>query len=281
MKKILLVLAILFAFPVSASTIPEGAIVKTAGNPDVYIVKYNAGKQYKRLVLNPLVFKSYGHLKWENLLTISDSEMSLYTTSSLVKVDGSAEVYELTPTGDNGTKQRLTSTWGRDVDSVYIINSVDFGNYEDRGDKYVMSREEVVALDQKEAEAEAKAEAEAARIAAEKQEAADQALYEQRRIDSILNNINFIVSAGNAEILSIDKDMAENRETYKNVLLLTEKDRLDKEYRAMLSRKNFLIDQNNKLNTIIYEINDYRKYGTIVPAIDRAYLLLLGIDFQC
>jgi hypothetical protein len=64
MKKILVFLiALLFAFPASASAVPDGAIVKTANNPDVYIVKYINGKQYKRLVLNPLVFTSYGHLK--------------------------------------------------------------------------------------------------------------------------------------------------------------------------------------------------------------------------
>lgn len=131
MKKLLLavVLSFAFAFPASASTIPEGAIVKTAYNPDVYIIKYNAGKQYKRLVLNPLVFKSYGHLKWENLLTISQAEMDSFVTSDLVRVDGTSDVYQLFPRGDVGQKYALTSFVGYDMDSVYTINATDFNNY--------------------------------------------------------------------------------------------------------------------------------------------------------
>lgn len=129
MKKFLLLLAILFAFSASAATVPEGAIVKTAGNPDVYIVKYSGGKQYRRLVLNPSVFKSYGHLKWENLLTIAQAEMDSYVTSDLVRVDGTTDVYQLLPDGDVGTKYLLASTNGYDTDGIYVINSVDGGNY--------------------------------------------------------------------------------------------------------------------------------------------------------
>ena len=96
MKKLFLPLfLLLFAFNANASTIPEGAIVKTPNNPDVYIIKYNNGKQYKRLILNPLVFKSYGHLKWSNLLIIPDSEMNSFITSDLVRVDGSLSFINL------------------------------------------------------------------------------------------------------------------------------------------------------------------------------------------
>lgn len=123
------------AFNANASSIPDGAIIKTANNPDVYIVKYNLSKWYKRLVLNPLVFTSYGHLKWENLITVSDSEMDAYVTSDLVRVDGTTDVYQLVPEGDNGGKYLLTSMDGFDADSIYTINSTDFGNYSMRGDK--------------------------------------------------------------------------------------------------------------------------------------------------
>lgn len=148
MKKLsllFLALGMMFAFNANASTIPEGAIVKTAGNPDVYIVKYNNSKNYKRLVLNPLVFSSYGHLKWENLLTISDSEMNSFITSDLVRVDGSSDVYQLVPEGDNGGKYQLASTSGYDLDSIYTINHVDFDNYLMRGNKdtYYTSQTEV------------------------------------------------------------------------------------------------------------------------------------------
>jgi len=133
MKKLLLALAFLFACPASASTIAEGAIVKTADNPDVYIIKYNAGNQYKRLVLNPQVFQSYGHLKWENLLTVSQSELDSFVNSDLVRVDGYADIYQLVSEGDVGGKYQITSTVGYDLNSVYTINSVDVGNYEEKG----------------------------------------------------------------------------------------------------------------------------------------------------
>src|SRR5665647_250413 len=119
MKKLLLVLAFLLAFPAFASvsalptlapTILDGDIVKTADSFDVYIIKYNAGKHYKRLILNPSVFQSYGHLKWENLLIISRSKMDSYITSDLVRVDGTTDIYQLVPEGDNGGKYLLTST---------------------------------------------------------------------------------------------------------------------------------------------------------------------------
>ena len=109
--------------------IPEGAVVKTANNPDVYIVKYKNGKQFKRLVLNPQVFESYGHLRWEDILIVSQSEMNSFVASNLVRADGQTDVYQLAPNGDIGNKHLLVSTDGYDLDSAYTINSVDFGNY--------------------------------------------------------------------------------------------------------------------------------------------------------
>lgn len=131
MKKFLIgiIMALLFALPTLALDIPEGAIIKTATNPDVYIVKYLNGKSYKRLVLNPQVFQSYGHLKWENLLTVDASVMDSFAVSDLVRVDGQTQIYHLTPDGDVGSKMLLTDTSGMDGDSVYTINDVDFGNY--------------------------------------------------------------------------------------------------------------------------------------------------------
>ena len=114
---------------VNAVEIPEGATIKTADNPDVYIVKYKNGKQYKRLVLNPQVFESYGHLRWENILTVNQSGMNSFITSDLVRVDGQTDIYQLVPNGDVGTRVLLESTVGCDLDLVYTINAVDFGNY--------------------------------------------------------------------------------------------------------------------------------------------------------
>ena len=109
--------------------IPEGATIKTAANPDVYIVKYKNGKQFKRLVLNPQVFESYGHLRWEDILIINQSEMNSFTESTLVKSDEENNVYKLVANGDSGDKALVDSNYIYDSDSVYTINSVDAGNY--------------------------------------------------------------------------------------------------------------------------------------------------------
>ena len=113
----------------SAISIPEGAIIKTEHNPDVYIVKYKNGKQFKRLVLNPQVFESYGHLRWEDILTIDQKIMDSFTVSDLVRVDGQIDVYQLVPNGDVGTKVLLEVTISCDLGSVYTINEIDFKNY--------------------------------------------------------------------------------------------------------------------------------------------------------
>jgi len=118
-----------------AATINEGDIIKTATNPDVYIAKYVGAKKFKRLILNPAVFSSYGHLKWSNLKTVTQAEMDAFTTSDLVKALGDTKVYKLVPNGDVGTKQWLNMTaeaftaGGYDWDAVYVINNVDRDNY--------------------------------------------------------------------------------------------------------------------------------------------------------
>jgi len=50
------------------------------------------------------------------------------------------------------------------------------------------------------------------------------------------------------------------------------------EYNSMVDQYNALLERKNKIVTISYEIDDYVKYGTIIPASDRAYLNSLGID---
>jgi len=131
MKKFFAILAAIFVLtlPALALEIPEGAIMKTAGDPDVYVVKYLNGKSYKRLVLNPQIFESYRHLKWEDLVTVNQATINSFATSDLVRVDGTTEIYRLTPNGDNGSKVLVTDTESLDLNGVYTINNVDFENY--------------------------------------------------------------------------------------------------------------------------------------------------------
>lgn len=132
MKKLIATLALISILIIpsvaGAVDIPEGATVKTADNPDVYIIKYKGGKQFKRVILNPQVFESYGHLSWDKILTVDQATLDLYATSDLVTVYGEKDVYQLIPDGDNGSKFLVNYT-AYDPNSVYTINEIDFRNY--------------------------------------------------------------------------------------------------------------------------------------------------------
>ncbi|MFA7169361.1 MAG: thermonuclease family protein [Candidatus Paceibacterota bacterium] len=131
MKKLFAVLTafIFLALPAHALDIADGAVIKTTNNPDVYIVKYDNEKNYKRLVLNPQVFESYEHLHWEDILTVDQETMDRFTTSDLVRMDGTSEIYQLTLDGDTGSKIQIDNSAEIDLDSIYTINNTDFENY--------------------------------------------------------------------------------------------------------------------------------------------------------
>jgi hypothetical protein len=127
------------------SHLVDGDIVRASDAPgmekfDVYIVKLINGKKYRRLVLSPHVFDSYGHLKWGNIKIITNTEMLTYTISDLVRCNDVAKkvndpkVYRLYPDGDTGAKRWMNMSAGvfsskYDWDAIYIINQVDRDAY--------------------------------------------------------------------------------------------------------------------------------------------------------
>lgn len=115
-------------------TIPEGGLIRAAGDIDVYIVKYMGTKKFKRLILSPSVFNSYQHLKWGDVKDIDKSIVDSFTTSELVRAVGDAKVYKLYPAGDIGEKRWVTTAeaftrMSFDWDSIYEINQVDRDSY--------------------------------------------------------------------------------------------------------------------------------------------------------
>ncbi|MFA6096843.1 MAG: hypothetical protein WC788_04415 [Candidatus Paceibacterota bacterium] len=117
-----------------APAISEGAIIRAENGIDVYIVKYIGSKKFKRLVLSPSVFNNYGHLKWDNLMVVSQASLNSFTTSELVRAVGDNNIYRLYPQGDSGQKRLLKDTsvlskYGYDSDSIYEINSFDRESY--------------------------------------------------------------------------------------------------------------------------------------------------------
>lgn len=124
------------AAPEPAENIPDGGLMRQTGALDIYIAKVVASKKFKRLILNPAIFDSYGQLKWSDVRDVSASTISAYTASDLVieiNPDGSIanpKVFRISssPNSDVGQKRWLNVSAGQfeaaglDWDSIYKIN---------------------------------------------------------------------------------------------------------------------------------------------------------------
>jgi len=125
-------------------TISDGTLIKSKENNDVYIVKIIGNKKFKRLVLNPSVFNSYGHLHWNDIIEVTQDTVESFQTSNLVRatVAGDPKVYLLYPEsanleeggGDSGIKrwivnEQVFSNLGLDWDEIYTINETDRNSY--------------------------------------------------------------------------------------------------------------------------------------------------------
>jgi hypothetical protein len=113
---------------VHAATIIDGDLIRAQGGIDVYIVKLINGKQFKRLILNPEIFNQYGHLKWENIKTVTQAEVDSFIISDLVRAVSDSRVYRLYPNGDTGGKKLIKTAEDflglkYDWDAIYEINS--------------------------------------------------------------------------------------------------------------------------------------------------------------
>lgn len=125
---------------VTAAEVVDGDIVS---NPyaagiaqfDVYITKRIGNKKFKRVILSPHVFASYGHLSWSKLKKTNTANIDEFTISNLVRAEGDPKVYKLVPNGDTGIKQWLNITAaeftaaGYDWDSIFMINTTDRDAY--------------------------------------------------------------------------------------------------------------------------------------------------------
>ena len=110
---------------------------------DIYIVKTVGTEKFKRLILSPHVFESYAHFdkngngnNWDDVMDVNQATMDAYTTTDLVRVDGTDEVYRLyaadgTDSGDkywlNMTTAAFTAVFN--ANAIYTINSTDSAGY--------------------------------------------------------------------------------------------------------------------------------------------------------
>jgi len=119
----------------NSQDIKEGSIIRAKDGIDVYIIKYIGNKKFIRLILNPSVFRSYGHLKWEDVIEVEREVIDSFVISSLVRSTETGRIYRLDANGDNGIRRHFRSIGvmqrsGYDLDAVYEINEADENSYE-------------------------------------------------------------------------------------------------------------------------------------------------------
>lgn len=118
----------------------EGNLIRAEGDFDIFIVNQFG---YKRLFLNPTIFKMYGHLGgWEDVKTVSPATRDAFITSSYYKYVNDEKVYSMEVTGeDTGTLHWLNVSGsdfisqGGSFNSVFIINENELNWYTLGADK--------------------------------------------------------------------------------------------------------------------------------------------------
>ncbi|MDX1608028.1 MAG: hypothetical protein R3251_02370, partial [Candidatus Spechtbacterales bacterium] len=109
-------------------TLPEGALVRAEGDEKVYIIK---GK-YKRWVQTAEIFNMYGHLRWEDVITVAPEVLEDYTESTVVSAAGDERVFFVSLNGRKRwiqTEQELFDL-GFNFDMVYTINERELNYYQ-------------------------------------------------------------------------------------------------------------------------------------------------------
>ena len=122
--------------PTTQRAAPDHTLIREVGEIDVFLSRIANGKRFKRLLLNPTVFESYG-FDWQSVRDVGADEIERWAHSSLVHLEGDTEVWQLFPDGDEGERRRLNLTdeqfinAGFDWDSVAPINRTEFNAYDE------------------------------------------------------------------------------------------------------------------------------------------------------
>ena len=108
--------------------IVDGDLIRGIGTNDIFVVKVAGnGDRFKRLILNPTIFDSYGW-SWGEVQDVAPEVLNQFTTSDLVRMVGDATVYRTVSTGaDTGAKWRMTDAY--DPNAVFAVNATEFASY--------------------------------------------------------------------------------------------------------------------------------------------------------
>ncbi|MEK7493743.1 MAG: cohesin domain-containing protein [Patescibacteria group bacterium] len=110
----------------SVVSIIAGSLVKAADNPTVY---YITSTGLKKRIPSAAVFNAYNN-KWENVKTVSQSQLDAYATVNTIKLSGSAKVYLLE--GDTKRWVKTSTAFARlglDWNKVATVNQAELSAY--------------------------------------------------------------------------------------------------------------------------------------------------------
>lgn len=107
--------------------IKEGSLIRAQGDTKVYIIK----EGYKRWIQTSEIFNMYGHLRWENIVEVSQFDLNKYVISSVIRFAKDPRVYKVN--SDNikqwiKTEQEFTNL-GYNFGMVYEVNEREFNFY--------------------------------------------------------------------------------------------------------------------------------------------------------
>lgn len=116
-----------YVLPVSiVDAIPGNNLVRLTDTNEVYIINE---ADYKRHILNPEVFSSYG-LTTNDIADINSTELASYPESNLIRRTGDGEIYLINDTSKKkvGTIDTAQSL-GYNLDAIHTVNEIDFNSY--------------------------------------------------------------------------------------------------------------------------------------------------------
>ena len=123
-------------YTISLGEIGDGSLIRERETEDVYLVRIASGKQFKRRILNEVVFNGYGW-DWRNVHDVSAEVMERYTTSDLAQLGraygNDPRVWQLAAATAMRHWLNMTPAQfavdGYDRDAVYEVSQLELNQY--------------------------------------------------------------------------------------------------------------------------------------------------------
>ena len=116
----------------SIRDIQDGDLIRTNNQDNIYIAKRTQDNNYKRPILNPALFQAYGHLRFQNVKTISNQDIQQFQTSNLIQQIDTTQTYKVFPLNNSGLKRLIQTNnlCNLTPDAVYIVNNMELSLYQ-------------------------------------------------------------------------------------------------------------------------------------------------------